>query len=58
MGSIQTSLMVNQLIQFNLAEIHAFSELRLIKFPGDVFQQILTEEKTPGAFSGAHIMYI
>ena len=41
-----------------LAVIPAFSELRLIKFPGDVFQQILTEAKTPGSFSGAHLKYI
>ena len=40
--------------------IPAFSELRLIKFPlaGDAFQQILTEAKTPGAFSGAHLKCI
>ena len=48
-------MMVNQLIQFKLAAIHAFSELRLTNLPGDVFQQILTEEKTPGAFSGTHL---
>ena len=36
----------------------ASSELRPIKFPGDVFQQILTEAKTPGAFSRAHLKYI
>ena len=41
-----------------LAVIPASSELRLIKFPGDVFQQILTEAKTPGAFSRAHLKYI
>ena len=33
MGRIEASLMVNQSIQFNLAVIHAFSELRLINFP-------------------------
>ena len=42
----------------HLAVIPASSELRLIKFPGDVFQQILTEAKTPGSFSGAHLKYI
>lgn len=42
----------------HLAVIPTSSKLRLIKFPGDVFQQILTEAKTPGAFSGAHLKYI
>ena len=51
-----TDIFDGKLIQ--LAVIPAFSELRLIKFPGDVFQQILTEAKTPGAFSGAHLKYI
>ena len=40
-----------------LAVMSASSELRLIKFPGDVFQQILTEAKIPGAFSRAHLKY-
>jgi hypothetical protein len=51
-----TDIFDGKLIQ--LAAIPAFSELRLIKFPGDVFQQILAEAKTPKAFSGAHLKYI
>ena len=48
-----TDIFDGKLIQ--LAAIPAFSELRLIMFPGDVFQQIRAEAKTPKAFSGAHL---
>ena len=51
-----TDIFDGKLIQ--LVAIPAFSKLTLITFPGDVFQQIPKEAKTPKAFSGVHLKYI